>query len=142
MISRGYPWLQHSLVFFQLQLNELDARHDREEKMRTIRKRIDNLTGSLVHVDRTSAGYRQSLSNTLSRQILLWEIELESGGNVKFSPGGVEMSWYKSCVDLVNSRFSAASVLVREIEYCLLSVIVVLLKSACECEFNSCRTVV
>ena len=34
-------------------------------------------------------------------------IELESGGNIKFTAGEPSLcSWYKSCSDLVNSRFS------------------------------------
>ena len=34
-------------------------------------------------------------------------IELESGGNIKFTAGDPHLSsWYKSCSDLVNSRFS------------------------------------
>lgn len=34
-------------------------------------------------------------------------IELESGGNIKFTAGEPSLSsWYKSCSDLINSRFS------------------------------------
>ena len=33
-------------------------------------------------------------------------IELESGGNIKFTAGEASLSWYKSCTDLINSRFS------------------------------------
>ena len=33
-------------------------------------------------------------------------IELQSGGNIKFTAGEPSLSWYKSCTDLVNSRFS------------------------------------
>ena len=33
--------------------------------------------------------------------------ELESGGNIKFLPGDPSHSWYKSCVELMMSRFSA-----------------------------------
>ena len=33
-------------------------------------------------------------------------IELESGGNIKFTSGEPSLSWYQSCSDLINSRFS------------------------------------
>lgn len=33
-------------------------------------------------------------------------IELQSGGNIKFTAGEPSLFWYKSCSDLVNSRFS------------------------------------
>ena len=38
-----------------------------------------------------------------------WTIELESGGNIKFTPGEPSLSWCKSCSDLVYSRFSVNS---------------------------------
>ena len=34
--------------------------------------------------------------------------ELESGGNIKFLPGDPSHSWYRSCVELLMSRFSAS----------------------------------
>lgn len=33
-------------------------------------------------------------------------VELESGGNIKFIDGDPSLSWYKSCCNLVNSRYS------------------------------------
>lgn len=42
-----------------------------------------------------------------------WMVELESGGNVKFTPGDPTQSWFKSCVDLTGSRFSVSDVQVR-----------------------------
>ena len=35
-----------------------------------------------------------------------WITELESGGNIRFLEGTPSVPWYKSCVDLVHSRFS------------------------------------
>jgi hypothetical protein len=45
-----------------------------------------------------------------SEQCRQCSIELESGGNIKFTAGEPSLSsWYKSCSDLVNSRFSVNS---------------------------------
>lgn len=83
---------------------------EREEKCGLILKRIDDLEHFLGHVGRVSSEFQQSLERKVHRQIHLWEIELESGGNVKYSPGGPECQWYNSCVELVNSRFSVTHV--------------------------------
>ena len=37
-------------------------------------------------------------------------IELESGGNIKFTAGDSSLPWYKSCTDIVHSRFSVDSI--------------------------------
>ena len=42
-----------------------------------------------------------------------WTTELESGGNIRFIEGTPSVPWFKSCVDLVNSRFSVGEVQVQ-----------------------------
>ena len=73
-------------------------------------QRITDLSGYLAHIDGTSSQYQTDLKKDLLLQRQLWEVELRSGGNVKFSPGGPEDRWYNSCVQLVKSRFSASKV--------------------------------
>lgn len=83
---------------------------EKEEKCRLILRRIDDLQHFLVRIGQASSEFQQNLEKKVHRQIQLWEIELESGGNVKYSPGGPECQWYNSCVELVNSRFSRTHV--------------------------------
>ena len=61
-------------------------------------------------MDYVTSEVQIALETELDQQISLWEMELGSGGNVKFSPGGPESPWYTSCMELVKSRFSAVSV--------------------------------
>ena len=43
------------------------------------------------------------------RQVIRrWTEELTSGGNIRYIDGKEDQGWYKSCCDLVNSRFIAA----------------------------------
>ena len=90
--------------------SKLDAEAEGDEKCRLIHNRIKDLGGYLNSVDRISSEFQLALKKELQREMHLWEIELGSGGNVKFTPGGPECQWYNSCVELVNSRFSAANV--------------------------------
>lgn len=94
----------------QLQSSDVVASCDKEEKCRLIHKRINDLQLFLAHIGQASSEFQQNLERKVHRQIHLWEIELESGGNVKYSPGGPECQWYNSCVELVNSRFSGTYV--------------------------------
>ena len=45
----------------------------------------------------------------MSEQCKQWSMELESGGNIKFVPGDPSLSWYRTCCDLINSRFSVTN---------------------------------
>ena len=88
----------------------MDSDPEGEEKCRQISQRVASLNGYLAHIDLTSSQYQADLEQDLLRQTGLWDIELQSGGNVKFSTGGAGEGWYQSCVQLVKSRFSAAKV--------------------------------
>ena len=52
-------------------------------------------------------GAREASAEQLCQQ---WLAELESGGNVRFVHGDPAQPWYKSCLELVSSRFSVADV--------------------------------
>ncbi len=41
-----------------------------------------------------------------------WTNELASGGNTRYIDGKEDQGWYKSCYDLVNSRFIATDFIV------------------------------
>ena len=103
-------------LLVQLQCSKMDADPEGEEKCRQISQRIADLTSYLAHIDHTSYQYQMDMKKDLLRQCQLWEVELRSGGNVKFSPGGPEDRWYNSCVQLVKSRFSAAKAQVLHLQ--------------------------
>ena len=48
------------------------------------------------------------VTRKVSESIQRWEAELETGGNVKFTEGNPSHQWYKSCVELITSRFSSS----------------------------------
>ena len=45
----------------------------------------------------------------MNEQCKQWSMELESGGNIKFVSGDPSLSWYRTCTDLINSRFSVTN---------------------------------
>ena len=56
-----------------------------------------------------------SVSEMTVQRLLL---ELETGGNVRFEDGKLTDAWYKSCHDLVLSRFCVGDYLVGTVLEC------------------------
>jgi Leucine-rich repeat (LRR) protein len=87
---------------------EEEEEERKREKCRLIQERIEHLTSYLDHITATSSDHLSRLRNELDWQTRLWQIELGSGGNIKFL-APVEGHWHRACTELVKSRFSAAN---------------------------------
>ena len=108
-LNNLYIFISHQLKLFRDDTEEEEEEEERKrEKCRLIQERIEHLTSYLDHITATSSDHLSRLRNELDWQTRLWQIELGSGGNIKFL-APVEGHWHRACTELVKSRFSAAN---------------------------------
>ena len=103
-------------VIFQLSQSR-NIKNDETLLFKTdmITKRIKTLEERLLHT--ISEGEREcdQVRNREKQIEERWIQELRSGGNVRYIQGREDMGWYKSCVELVNSRFLLSDFIVSHI---------------------------
>ena len=110
--------INHALHYYTSQLKGCARDGESEEgegegKLCLIGERITDLDTYLGHAHHISSAHLNALRARLDRQVQLYEMELCSGGNVKFlPPGGLGDPWYRACLELVKSRFSPSNWLV------------------------------
>lgn len=92
-----------------------DSAPDNEGLLKILEERIQESKNKLKAID---VQYDQCL-NHIIQEIEVKKryvfIELENGGNIKFEFSNYNDSWYKSCHDLIMSRFCAADYVSRSI---------------------------
>ena len=73
-----------------------------------VQSRVEDLTSYLDHISTVSSEHISQLKRELTWHTRLVQMELASGGNVKFLAPH-EGGWGKACRELVKSRFSVAN---------------------------------
>ena len=81
-----------------------------DTRKQVLTRRMIALENHVQTLEKTCSEVCNSIDARMTEQHKQWLVELESGGNVKFIPGDPSIPWYKSCVELVGSRFSVADV--------------------------------
>ena len=111
-----YTYIAILCVIFQLSQSR-NIKNDETLLFKTdmITKRIKTLEERLLHT--ISEGEREcdQVRNREKQIEERWIQELRSGGNVRYIQGREVMGWYKSCVELVNSRFLLTDFIVSHI---------------------------
>ena len=111
-----YTYIAILCVIFQLSQSR-NIKNDETLIFKTdmITKRIKTLEERLLHT--ISEGEREcdQVRNREKQIEERWIQELRSGGNVRYIQGREDMGWYKSCVELVNSRFLLTDFIVSHI---------------------------
>ena len=92
-----------------MQLNPVLSSDEKELKVQSLSQRLRGLTDYIELMEACCREVCQLAKQWTTEQSKQWTVELESGGNIKFTPGDPSLSWYKSCCDLVHSRFSVAN---------------------------------
>ena len=111
-----YTYIAILCVIFQLSQSR-NIKNDETLIFKTdmITKWIKTLEERLLHT--ISKGVREcdQVRNREKQIEERWIQELQSGGNVRYIQGREDMGWYKSCVELVNSRFLLTDFIVSHI---------------------------
>ena len=111
-----YTYIAILCVIFQLSQSR-NIKNDETLIFKTdmITKWIKTLEERLLHT--ISEGVREcdQVRNREKQIEERWIQELQSGGNVRYIQGREDMGWYKSCVELVNSRFLLTDFIVSHI---------------------------
>ncbi|KAL5493183.1 hypothetical protein EMCRGX_G014321 [Ephydatia muelleri] len=77
------------------------------KKISLLKEKVQSLEQQLESLNKSCQRCITGLKRRSGEEASYWMSELESGGNIKFLPGDPSHSWYKSCVELMMSRFSA-----------------------------------
>ena len=64
--------------------------------------KLENKLASVIEEAETKVELARTRVRTMEDQ---WARELQSAGNVRYVAGREEVGWYRSCVELVMSRF-------------------------------------
>lgn len=73
--------------------------------------RQEKLLGDLLHSKEGTELEKEKLKERERIIIEQWMTELQSAGNIRYVLGQDSMNWYKSCVELVSSRFITSGLL-------------------------------
>lgn len=106
-------YVQYMLVSTQLQAGTLQGERNGSD-VDSLSKRLEELREYVGFVEcccQDACERARLRASGRSKQLC---VELESGGNIKFIDGDPSLSWYKSCCNLVNSRYSVTESL-REV---------------------------
>lgn len=128
---KEYCYLDTFILQLQDVMSEGELEEEYKKKIDLISERMVALTTYQNHVDQISTNYEMMLMTGLDRKIQLCEIELGSGGNVKFTSSGGPTGdqWYRACVELVKSRFSPSNWLVGVASGCGFIIIIFFVRS-------------
>lgn len=70
-----------------------------------ITKRMTKLENNLVNIIKEAEARAELVIGRVRTVVDQWTRELQSAGNVRYVVGREEAGWYRSCVELVMSRF-------------------------------------
>lgn len=77
-----------------------------DSSLDSLQRRLTELKEYVHFVESCSSHACQFVSQRTSEECDQLSLELESGGNIKFTRGDQSMAWYRTCCDLIHSRFS------------------------------------
>ena len=81
---------------------------DMREHLSLVSSHIDTKLEEIEAIGRLYEEMRSMVQSSSLHHISRFMVELQTGGNVRLEDGKPSDMWYKSCVDLVKSRFYAA----------------------------------
>ncbi|CAI9601706.1 unnamed protein product [Staurois parvus] len=88
---------------------EADMEENLSQKMRALKERIHFWTSKMDDIDAFHEREVERTKKSFDLLVQFLQTELETVGNVRFEEGTPSDSWFKSCYDLILSRFCASN---------------------------------
>ena len=79
--------------------------NQKSTKITTVKARIEELEQLLLKIKNEVQLEKEKVKEKEEEIIGEWLVELQSAGNIRYIFGGEDSGWYKSCLELVTSRF-------------------------------------
>lgn len=83
-------------------------------KISRVKARIEELEQLLLKIKNEVQLEREKVKEKEEEVIGEWLVELQSAGNIRYIVGREDNGWYKSCLELVTSRFLLSDFVVSD----------------------------